>query len=176
MRQEILDAVKKAISSFLLFVLVFVGCHTPKQLSRVPLEDVRAIVILYSLITSDGGTIEIVAKTDPEGSCVVRLNQTMFSDGYPLGETDSPGRLCFNGNLIDVRSDEETHLITLMLAADFSPLEFDEAVWKFVPDTTDPAGHIEELKQLRDRIVNYVNSEAYVEVAENGVPGDPRNG
>ena len=166
-----------------------VGC-TPETERRDPwfsqmltLEDTGAITIVTDggFIT-DGGTMELYAVTESGRRCSIRLNQHTFFEGYRLDSTDAPGRLCFNDRLIDVRSADEHKLIQLLKNANFHAVGIEGMRQLIDHEIVEPA-HLHALASdsvgldmhyFRDSIVEYVESDRYVETARSvfSLPAD----
>ena len=135
------------------------------------------ITLVNAYFYLDGGTIDLRAVGSDGVKHSIQLNQRAFGDSYT-----NPGRLVFNGELVEVRSDTELQIIQLLKAA-----EFDHAVR---PGDREGQGTISEnafvlsddIKQLRDsspqqnllrfrnEIVAFVESEEYVRIATEGLP------
>lgn len=81
-----------------------------------------------------------------------------------IPELEYAGRLFVDGQLVEPRSDEESAVLALLAAATFA----DE------PDV-DVRTHVgsimgrEPLMRLRDKIVSYIQSDEYLQIAKNGV-------
>ena len=118
----------------------------------------------------DGGTRTFDAITESGEHVKIRLNQHM------LGGTEDPGRLFYNGNIVDVRSECENLLLSLLETAE---IKIEEGPH---PDTTPnyigpPAETIESwneekiswIDESRTQVIDFVRSERYIEVSKNGV-------
>ena len=118
----------------------------------------------------DGGTISLDAKTELCEPMVFRLNQ------YLLTGTINPGRLFCNDEIIDVRSEREGEVLSLIETASIQiekgprsdtdpnyigpPLEAIEA---------EEAGKIAIIEEYRTILIDFVRSERYIDIAEHGV-------
>jgi hypothetical protein len=105
-------------------------------------------------------------------------NEGLYLHGYdPTGESvavqirqrDIPGleyagRLYVDGQLVEVRSADETATLALLAAATFAselPTGKDVGVGNITG--------VDGLMRLRDRIVEYIQSDEYLQIAKNGV-------
>ena len=118
----------------------------------------------------DGGTLTFHATTESGEHVKIRLNQHM------LRGTENPGRLFYDGNIVDVRSDYENILLTLLETAE---IQIDEGPR---PDTTPnyigpPIEAIESwneektrwIDEFRTELIDFVRSERYIEVSKHGI-------
>ncbi|MCA8992888.1 MAG: hypothetical protein KDA88_12945 [Planctomycetaceae bacterium] len=135
----------------------------------------QSITLTEAEFWFDGGTISLHAVTETGDECRIRLNQRMF-DTYA-----NPGRLCFNDRPVDIRSKAESEIVDLLKLASVVPRE---APQKLTDERISPNAIIlgddikdvvnsspgENLLRHRDRIVAYVESDEYVQIAKNGVP------
>jgi len=123
----------------------------------------------------DGGTLVFEATTESGEQVQIRLNQ------HTLRGTENPGRLFYDGNIVDVRSDYETQLIALMETAEIK-LEGGPR-----PDSTPnyvgpPIEYIERLDDMktccidefRSSLIDFVRSERYVEISKHGILPNPK--
>lgn len=169
-------------------LLVIVGCTAkeppPWHHSSLDLTDVEALTLVVGAYYLDGGTTVIYAITDSGMRCSIRLNQHLLPGEYELGTLESPGRLCFNEKLIDVRSSDEQHLIALLESAIVTPLQIDNLRRLRDLDTVSPsdfdnlgnADYMDEIQRLRKSVIEYVGTDQYVAVAENGMRRVSANG
>lgn len=176
---------------FVGFTLCFVGCSdSPSETSdpwhheALDIADVRSLSLVAGAYHQDGGTIEIYGVSGSGHRCVVRLNQIKLTGEYVLNVPDSPGRLCFNERLIRVRSTDEVQLIELLQAAEVTPLRLND-VRKIQELSRVTQADLEglsvkddrgEVDRLRNSIVDCVNSERYIDIAENGIPTPAKYG
>ncbi len=162
-----------------------VGC-TPEAERRDPwlsqvltLEDTSAItIVIDGGFIQDGGTIELYAVTKSGRRCSIRLNQHTFFEGYRLNAADSPGRLCFNDRLIGVRSADEQKVLGLLGKAEFVAVGI-KGMRQLIDLEIIETAHLQSLasdssnsdmRYFRDSIVDYVESDQYVALANNGIP------
>ena len=137
-----------------------------------------SITITDSAYWLDGGTTTLQGRTNAGEDCSIQLNQRVF-DAYA-----DPGRLLFNGNLVDVRSDKESQILDLLKNATIeiakserqaenkiskNALILGDDIKKVLENTPE-----ENLRQFRDEIIAYVESDQYVEIATNGIPSRDR--
>ena len=110
----------------------------------------------------DGGTSWILAVDDSNEYCVVSRNQSMFPG------TDNPGRLFFNKQMINIRSEEERRIVSLLNDATIEnnrniPVEhqnmFSSVDSQFVESS-------------RKELVRYIGSDTYYDVSINGIPDE----
>lgn len=84
-----------------------------------------------------------------------------------IPELENAGRLTFNSSVVPVRSEWEAEIIGLLQTADFTDeppfVRKDTMSYRPGPITGRVA-----LEQLRDRLVAYLESEEYVDIATNG--------
>ena len=118
----------------------------------------------------DGGTTYLTAVSDLGQPIKIRLNQ------YLLAGTSHPGRLLLNGIFVNVRSDLDLSLLSLLESAEIR-------VERGAGPDTDPnyigppietieAEHessINCISELRTSIIDFVRSEQYIEIANHGV-------
>lgn len=107
------------------------------------------LVIHESVLTMDGGTVTLLAKDEKGRDHTVRLVQHGFPGRSSGGEV--PGRLYFDGELVPIRSEFESRVLSLLRAA----------------DVTD-AGHLPNRVGWLSagRIVRYVESDEYLFFAD----------
>jgi len=135
------------------------------------------ITIVDSSFFLDGGTVALHAITDDGLKCSIQLNQRVFSDFYA-----DPGRLFFNGERIDVRSDKESQIVRLLKTASI------ESVIKEPPPNSSPpisknalilgddirqffeSSPQSNLERFRNQIVEFIESDEYVRIATCGLP------
>ena len=135
----------------------------------------KAITVIDASYLLDGGTMTLYALTDSGLKCQIRLNQRAF-DSYP-----DPGRLYFNDQLIDIRSDDESTILELLKTASIiskdrlsSPSE--NRISKKALILGDDIKEVLEnspednLRKFRDNIITFVESDEYVHIAEHGPP------
>lgn len=138
----------------------------------------NSITITDSAYLLDGGTTTLQGRTNAGEDFSVQLNQRVF-DSYA-----NPGRLSFNGKLVDVRSDEESQILQLLRNAAIempenepqpenqiskNALILGDDIKQVLENTPE-----ENLRQFRDEIIAYVESDQYVEIATNGIPSRDR--
>jgi len=117
----------------------------------------------------DGGTLSFDAISDAGEHVKIRLNQHML-DG-----TRNPGRLVYNGKIVDVRSEFESLLLSLLEAAE---IEIEQGPH---PDTThnyigppveiikaENKEKIRCINEFRSLLIDFVRSERYIECSKNG--------
>ncbi|TWT79652.1 hypothetical protein CA13_10580 [Planctomycetes bacterium CA13] len=161
------------------------GCSTDTEQSTpwisqaIALRNIDAITIVEDGgLIQDGGTVELYGVTKSGHRCFIRLNQHALYGDYLLATAESPGRLCFNNQLIDVRSADEEELLRLLKNAEVKSVGLDglRQLIKTKSNTTDQIRSLsygsrdEYLQDRVDSIVDYVESERYVDVARNGFP------
>jgi hypothetical protein len=118
----------------------------------------------------DGGTLTFDAVNNFGESVKIRLNQ------HKLGGTDDPGRLFYNGNMVDVRSKLEEALLSLLQAAE---IQVDAVQWSdtdlnYIGLPTEKHKALIELKtecidEFRHLLIDFVRSERYIEVSKHGL-------
>ncbi|MEM6474471.1 MAG: hypothetical protein AAF802_33370 [Planctomycetota bacterium] len=172
---------------YLAFIVVciplFTGCWSdrprPQPAKWIDLHEVDSLTLVAWELTLDGGTSTLGAVTDDGYLCSIRLNQHSLAGEFPLDTDASPGRLFFNDALIDVRSSEEKHLIDLLRRASVASVKLGE-LRRLAQDLPIDYGIIgalavddddDLLERSRDEIVVFVLSDAYVDIARNGIPG-----
>ncbi len=165
--------------------LFALGCsdnhRSPWHHPTLNLNDVEAITLIASAYYLDGGTTEIYAITDSGKRCSIRLNQHSLLGDYELDKPDSPGRLCFNNRLIAVRSTSEQHVLELLQSAILKPIAIDDLRRIHELDNVSPSElsnltrlvESGELERHRDSIVDFVETDRYVEAARSGIPYSP---
>ena len=163
--------------TMLLLVALALGCSktevTPHS-DPVTLSDVQSIALVSWGYALDGGTMTLFARTDSDDDCAIALNQRV--DGtYP-----NPGRLFFNGRMIEVRSADESAIIGLLKSASVEPVEPPDAGEDDLSNALiigDDIKHVlgntieENLNEFRDEIITFVESDEYVRMAEHGLSG-----
>jgi hypothetical protein len=84
-----------------------------------------------------------------------------------IPELENAGRLTFNSSVVPVRSEWEAEIIALLRAADCAdePPFTREDTMSYRPGPI--TGRV-ALEQLRDRLVEYLESDEYVDIATNG--------
>lgn len=134
-------------------------------------EDINEITRVHGEHFLDGGSIILCAVTDVGEKRHICLNQ------HAWNEYDNPGRLVFNGALVGVRSDDAREIVNLLSNAGFKAIESDSIgqLW-YTAVITDvelkelPTCPDDELRlKLRNSIVDFVESNAYVSISHNGV-------
>lgn len=135
----------------------------------------ESITIVDASFMLDGGTTTLHAVSASGEEVRVRLNQRVF-DSY-----GDPGRLYFNGELVEVRSDEEAAIVHLLRNAtitskDDPPTSPENTISKNSIILGDDIRKVIEnspdqnLLDFRDAIVSFVESEEYVQIAKHGLP------
>ena len=127
-------------------LVAFIGCN-----ARGMLDDINSIHIIEGHHWTDGGTTALLANTDSGNECSIRVNQHIFN------EYGNPGRLFFNNKIVDVRSEHETKIIQLLTHASFGPNHSE-------------AGPQERMQYYCDQMIQYLESDHYVDIATNGLP------
>lgn len=148
------------------------------------LNRIDSITVVAAALVQDGGTVEIYAITEGGKRCLIRQNQHAFCGDYPLNTINSPGRLIFNDQLIDVRSDNERKVLELLRDARFFPVEVEalgalvstkpitgEQLHRLTSDRPDSSS-----TKIRDDLVQFVESERYLDVATSGLAPCYENG
>lgn len=168
----------------LVCIWMVLGCtHKAEQRNSwispsLVLEDTAAItVVCDGGLMLDGGTIELYAVTRAGHRCLIRLNQRKLYGDYRLNSIDSPGRLSFSDRLIDVRSIGEQKVLDLLSNANFIPIGIEglrqlvgnpnietKTLLSLASDSPSP-----NTKAFRDEIVDFVQSDLYVDVAQHGL-------
>ena len=136
------------------------------MLAKLP---TRIVLTGYGALL-DGGTITFDANTEAGEHVKIRLNQHM------LNGAKDPGRLFFNGHIVDVRSEYEKLLLSLLESAE---VQIEEGPR---PDTTpnyigppieiieaETKANINGVNEYRTVLIDFVRSERYVEISENGI-------
>ena len=113
----------------------------------------------------DGGTVEFVATAESGEQVLITINQHAFNVSRSIfsrwlggfsQSTRTPGRLLLNGRLISPRSERETKIVSLLKTARIS--------------TDNSSGwDIEEANRIRIECVDYIQSDAYLEIARTGI-------
>lgn len=172
----------KTLAAILLCSAFIAGCATSESKSwyaqSLALEDINSLRLIFWSYALDGGTTTLYAVTDKGHRCIIRLNQHAIFDDYSPSENDAPGRLLFNDSLIDVRSDSEGKLIDLLKGATLKLISGDDLrglsdnATTIVPvlDGMTIADEKNTLKMCRDEIVEFVLSDAYIKIAQHGLP------
>ena len=162
----------------MLCVVIVAGCGPNKRGHWVPhfiaIDDINSLTLLYGSIVLDGGTVTLLAVTDGGYLCTIDLNQhTIPSDGSRNPEP-FPGRLLFNNSPIDVRSRDEQLLIGLLQKAEVLYVDV-EGLRELSQAETVNLDQLEAIKadddndhldRLRNQIVTFVLSDAYVNIAK----------
>jgi hypothetical protein len=81
-----------------------------------------------------------------------------------IPDLQDAGRLLFNRQLVEVRSLEEARIISLLISAEFA-----DNLERSVDYNPGPITQRHALQRIRDSIVDYVQSDEYVDIARNGV-------
>jgi hypothetical protein len=123
----------------------------------------------------DGGTVCVTGTDEAEQSHVVMLVQSAFPSGITFGV---PGRLYFDGEPVPIRSELESRVLALLRAADvrYTPPAGEQAGEriKLSPNALILGDDIKEvltrgpeenIRGLRDKIVESVESPRYVSFA-----------
>ena len=86
-----------------------------------------------------------------------------------IPDLENAGRLYFNNQLVDLRSDAEAGVLALLNNAEISDqLDVERLSHRdFLPG---PIHGFRGLDGIRRRIIEYLQSDQYVEIATNGVP------
>jgi hypothetical protein len=133
------------------------------------------ITLVESSFWLDGGSVTLHALTEAGEPCRVHLSQRCFPDS-------GAGRLFFNEELVDVRSDNESRIIALLREASIQLKREQPAPSNELPISknamilSDDIKEVLEstpeqnLRRFRDDIVRFVESDAYVDIAKNGLP------
>jgi hypothetical protein len=103
----------------------------------------------------DGGTISLHAISDAGERCEIRLNQ------HTWNAYENPGRLFFNDEIVEIRSDNETKIILLLEKAVFDS--------RVTEDNRLGLGK-DGVKRLVKEVITFVKSAEYIDIAKNGVP------
>jgi hypothetical protein len=173
--------------AFLAFtaLLATTGCKTDKRPPwhhpSLNIADIDTLTLVFASYYLDGGTTEIYAITDTGRRCSIRLNQHMLLGEYELGTVDSPGRLCFNDQLIAVRSPAEKQLIELLRSARLKPIAVDDLRRLYEADivtfsnldAVPSLDDADELRRYQNAIVEYVSTDGYLDAAKSGIPYKP---
>jgi len=134
------------------------------------------ITIVDSSFFLDGGTVVLHAVAVDGTKCSIQLNQRVFSEFYA-----DPGRLFFNSERIEVRSDKESRIVHLLKtasiesagkepSADVGPpisknaLILGDDIREFFESS--PQSNLE---RFRNQIEAFIESEEYVRIATCGL-------
>ena len=110
----------------------------------------------------DGGTTWLLTINDSSEHFVVSRNQSMFPG------TKHPGRLFFNRQIVDVRSDVERNIVVLLNNATIDT-ELDIPVeHQNIFGSVDGAS----LVSARNDFVEYIESDTYYNVSTHGIPNE----
>lgn len=134
----------------------------------------ESITIVESSFMLDGGTTILHVVSAAGEGFRIRLNERMF-------DSFNAGRLYFNDELIEVRSDEEAAIVDLLRNASIAPKDRPPAssgnkISKDAMILGDDIREVfesspeENLRNFRDFIVEYVESPEYVQIAKHGPP------
>ena len=132
-----------------------------------------SITITDSAYWLDGGTTTLLGRTNAGEDFSIQLNQRVFDDYR------HPGRLMFNGQLVDVRSDAESQILDLLKSATIEIVEHEATsenricknpiiLGDDIKQVMDNSPE-ENLRQFRDEITAYVESDEYVAIATKGI-------
>lgn len=135
----------------------------------------QSITLSASAYRLDGGTMTLHAVTEAGTKCTIQLNQRVF-DSYA-----DPGRLYFNEEPVEVRSDTETQIINLLRTASIAAIKrqagppenrISKNALILGDDIKEVMGNSPEnnLRKFRDDIIAFVESDEYVQIAKNGIP------
>lgn len=121
--------------------------------------------------------MELCAKTDTGEPCLIRLNQ------HTWNAYEYPSRLSFNDQMVEIRSKNEEKIIQLLKAAKIDQPEVESTTDSNIEAAGNPLnlsdetiagleqwGDPKETQRFREKIIEFVESEEYVEIARNGVP------
>ena len=167
----------RTIIAFAVFLTLVTGCTREPDVwytESLVLTDVQTLTVFDGCYTLDGGTTTLFALTETGDRCVIRLNQ------HAMGGYDNPGRLFFNAAMIDVRSPRENLVLDLLRSA---TIELDD---KYESESNTPTRDadivlgddislvlsqtpLENLQSFRNQILSYVESDLYVQIANNGL-------
>lgn len=137
------------------------------------------INIVESSFFLDGGTVILNAVADDGAKHSIRLNQRAFAPQF--GFNSNPGRLYFDDELVEVRSDHEAQIVQLLKDAlvTFSPSEREPSINPPMSKNALILGDdirqvlesspLENLQRFRDEIVSFVESDEYVRIATHGL-------
>lgn len=118
----------------------------------------------------DGGTIHLHALDESGETFKIRLNQYMF------GGTEEPGRLFFNDNIVGVRSECETLLLSILETAEIQ-IEVGphpDTTPNYIGPPTDAIEAANEEKtscidEFRTLLIDFVRSDRYIEISKHGI-------
>lgn len=109
----------------------------------------------------DGGSSWLLALADTDEFVTITRNQFMFPG------TKDPGRIGFNGELVSVRSNVESKLLDLLRSATIDcEIEIPEEHEQFRHHL---AGDFGSIDSFRNDLIQYIESDRYVEIATNGI-------
>ncbi|WP_146404768.1 hypothetical protein [Planctomycetes bacterium CA13] len=145
------------------------GCermHESRSSDSLRLHSVESVTLVSGAITQDGGTRMLLAVTETGKRCSIVLVQPGF------GDPEFRARLYFNNEMVGVRSDREDHLLALLNAASFHFLDpsvtntiSDEEFLHAIATESDDISNDDFLRSLRDDVVDFVESDVYIEDA-----------
>ena len=110
----------------------------------------------------DGGTSWILAVDDSNEYCVVSRNQSMFPG------TDNPGRLFFNNQMIEVRSEDEQKVVSLLNDATIDNIRNIPVEHQKMFSSVD----VQFVESSRKYFIRYIESDTYHDVSVNGIPDE----
>jgi len=133
------------------------------------------ITLVESSFWLDGGSVTLHAVTESGEKCRVHLCQRCFPGS-------DAGRLYFNGERVEVRSDDERGIVALLRAAPIvlkreprapsseppiskNAMILSEDIKEVLESTPE-----QNLRRFRDDIVRFLESDEYVDIAKNGLP------
>jgi len=131
------------------------------------------IIITNAITLSDGGTKYLVGNDRNGNNFSILIAQHIFTENFD--STKIPGRLHFNENPIEVRSDFEKEIIksleNCLIRVDSVELNYSKGVGKIKDSENlmeaNGKGHNYGVAYLIKYIIDFVESENYTEIANN---------
>lgn len=145
------------------------------------------IIIRFGAFATDGGSIHIqIEGTDGEKHYLLLSQHRLPPSGMP-GEK-IPGRLYYDGALIDIRSEEESAIISALKTAEFNPPVSDNPPKEKQATSTSSGqagmivgddikdyyskikkGPAAALRHLAEQVIEFVESEEYEKKSNNPI-------
>jgi hypothetical protein len=137
------------------------------------------INIVDSSFFLDGGTLILQTVAGDGANHAIRLNQRIFAP--QLGFNANPGRLYFDDELVEVRSDIEAQIVQLLKDAlviifpeecssgNNPPMSKNALILGDDIRQVLESSPLENLQRFRNEIVEFVESDEYVRIATRGI-------
>ena len=121
------------------------------------------LVITCAGLCLDGGTLSLNAKDEQGRRHCVELAQRLFPD---VNRTQISGRLYFDDELIELRSEREAQLLSLLRDAAFDPRPIDPSVRERTDFDAWKRSVEKEDRMMCEAVISFVESPAYLSHAE----------